>query len=115
MILLVLEVIIRWFSDNAEVQGMAMAYLLWVLPSFLPLSALLYLNTVYSATGRPMVSLRYTCLRVVLLLVPGAWLLMQFFEVQGIFMGAALANVVSGLIAYVVFKRGWGKVTSIAS
>jgi Na+-driven multidrug efflux pump len=69
------------------------------------LSIVLYINTIYSATGRPIVSLKFTAFRVLLVLLPLAWLLMQLLDVAGVFVAIAVANLVSGLLAYFIFKR----------
>lgn len=99
-----LESMIGWFTQNANVAGLAWQYVMLVLPSMIPLAAVLYINTVYSATGRPIVSLRLTVFRVLVVLLPLALLLMQFFDVTGVFVAIALANLAGGLLAYFIYQ-----------
>lgn len=100
-----LDSIIGWFSGVLFVQELAWQYVMLVLPALAPLAVLLYSNTVYSATGKPMVALKLTTLRVVIVLVPLAWVLMQFYLVLGVFVAIALANVISGAVAYYGYRR----------
>jgi Na+-driven multidrug efflux pump len=106
LFLFVLDGLIGWFTQSSEVRDLAWFYVMLIVPSLAPLAAVLYINTLYVATGKPFVALKFTLLRVALLL-PVAWLFMEFYQAAGIFVAIAVANLVGGMFAFSSYKRSF--------
>lgn len=87
------------FSTNAEVIRSATTYMQWVALSYIFLSFLANTNSSLISMGRPKLALWITILRTIILYIPLAFLLNYFFQLNGIYYAASLANIFSGLAA----------------
>ncbi len=63
------------------------------------------INAAFNGLGRPLPAVMISVSRMVLLTIPLAYLLSLAWGVTGIFIGVTLANIVSGVFAWVWFKR----------
>lgn len=87
-------------------------YLLIVGASYTGHSTLLLVNTAFSAVGKPMPAAALSIIRMFVLAIPLAVVGERFFAVAGIFFGLAVANLVSGLIAYVWYRAALRTMTT---
>ncbi len=93
------------FSTNAEVLDVGNIYL-WVVPvSFGLEGVVMVINAAFNGIGRPLPAVMISVSRMVLLTIPVAYLLSLVWGVTGIFIGVSLANILSGVFAWVWFKR----------
>ncbi len=79
---------------------------LWIQPfSYGFVGVTLVVSTVYNALHKPMVATGINLLRLLVFLIPLAYFGDQGWGLKGIFIGVAVANVLSGIIAYVALRR----------
>ena len=74
---------------------------LWVAPlSYGGYGIVMVVNAAFNGLGKPMPGVAISTLRVLAIYVPLAFLGKALFDVVGIFLAYALANVVSGVVGY---------------
>jgi len=89
------------FSDSADANRVTELFL-WVVPvSYGAYGIVMVMNAAYNGLGRPMPGVWVSVMRILVLYVPLAFIAKQFFGVIGIFAAYAVANVVTGVVAYV--------------
>lgn len=89
------------FSDNPDVIGVA-ALFLWIAPiSYGAYGMVMVMCASFNGMGKPMPAVWISVGRMALIYVPFAFVLESQFGIAGIFVAYAVANVVSGAIAYV--------------
>ena len=89
------------FSDSPEVLHVATTFL-WVAPiSYGAYGIVMFVNAAFNGLGKPMPGVAISTIRVLAIYVPLAFLGKALFDVIGIFLAYALANVVSGVVGYV--------------
>ena len=77
------------------------ASFLWIVPiSYGAYGMVMVMNASFNGLGKPMPAVFISVGRIAVLYIPLALIGMQMFEVQGIFGAYAIANVVSGIVAY---------------
>ncbi len=95
----------RVFSSEAEVSG-TIAWYLWIIMAG---SGLLHVSVhsgfALNALARPFVAATFNGIRLLVFLVPLAWLGSRLMGVKGIFGGMSLAYVLAGLLALVWVGR----------
>lgn len=88
------------FSDSADVVGIA-ALFMWIAPiSYGAYGLVMAMNASFNGLGNPMPAVGISVGRMLVLYVPLAIVGMRYFDVAGIFAAFAVANIVSGLVAY---------------
>lgn len=93
------------FSDNAEVIRVTKLFL-WIVPiGYGTYGMVMVMNAVFNGLGRPMPAVWISVSRILVLYVPLALVGRHFYGVPGIFAAYTLANVVTGLVAY-LWARG---------
>ena len=93
------------FSDSSGVIDIATLYM-WVAPiSYGCYGLVMAMNASFNGLGDPMPAVGISVGRMIVLYVPLALLAMQFFDVAGIFAAYAIANIVSGLLAYLWARK----------
>ncbi len=106
---LILALLAPWvlplFSDEEDVVEIARAYL-WIVPMTyfgygINITAAAALNSV----GRPLVATSLTALRMILVFIPLAVLLGKFYGLIGIFIAAAVANLVAAAVSWLATRR----------
>lgn len=94
------------FSDNIDVISIAKLYL-WTAPvSYGAYGLVMAMNASFNGLGSPMPGVGISVGRMLVLYVPLAIVGMQFFDAVGIFTAYAVANIISGAVAY-----QWAKAT----
>ena len=89
------------FSDNPDVIGVAALFLLIVPISYGTYGMVMIMNASFNGMGKPMPAVHISAGRMVVIYVPLALIADRFYGVIGIFAAYALANIVTGFIAYV--------------
>jgi putative MATE family efflux protein len=93
------------FSDSDSVQVVTSTFL-WLVPiSYGTYGMVMVMNASFNGLGRPMPGVVISVCRIVVLYVPIALIGMQLFGVPGIFGAYAIANIVSGVGAYIWARR----------
>ncbi|MFD2175945.1 MATE family efflux transporter [Veronia pacifica] len=96
------------FSQENAVQEKLWHYLLVVPLSYGLQGTLMMLVSALNAMKRPLVSFSFNLARLFILILPLAWLGGFLGQTEGLFIGIATANVVSGVVAYLTavhFRR----------
>ena len=89
------------FSDSDSVKSVTSMFL-WIVPiSYGTYGMVMVMNASFNGLGHPMPAVYISVGRIVVLYVPLALVGMHFFDVAGIFAGYAIANIVSGIGAYI--------------
>lgn len=97
--------LMRQFTDHPEVIDAGLLYL-WIVPvSFGMAGMVMVVNAAFNGLGQPLPGVAVSVTRMVLLYLPLAWLLSRWWGVAGVFIGAAVANIASGVAAWLWFRR----------
>ena len=93
------------FSDSESVQSVTATFL-WLVPiSYGTYGMVMVMNASFNGLGHPMPGVYISLCRIVVLYVPLALIGMRLFGIAGIFAAYAIANVISGIGAYVWARR----------
>lgn len=93
------------FSDHTQVVELARNYF-WIIPlSYGAFGAAMNINSIYNAVNRPLHSAAIIALRLFVLAIPLAWLGSTIWQTTGVFVGVAVANAVTGVVAIVSVRR----------
>jgi len=93
------------FSDSESVKSVTATFL-WLVPiSYGTYGMVMVMNASFNGLGHPMPGVYISLCRIVVLYVPLALIGMRLFGIAGIFAAYAIANVVSGIGAYVWARR----------
>jgi putative MATE family efflux protein len=93
------------FSSSTQVINMASLYL-WIAPiSYGAYGMVMVMNASFNGLGHPLPAVGISVGRIVVLYLPLAFAGMYFFDAAGIFAAYAVANIVSGIVAYEWAKR----------
>jgi Na+-driven multidrug efflux pump len=93
------------FSDNKEVVNITADYLFIVSFSYGFQGILMVGINVFNGINKPMPSMGLTMLRMFGLYVPLAWLASIYWNLQGVFWSAFVANILVGTITYFWLKK----------
>jgi Na+-driven multidrug efflux pump len=93
------------FSSNAAVVDMARLYLLIAPISYGAYGMVMVMNASFNGLGHPMPAVGISLGRIVVLYLPLAIVGMVLMGAIGIFAAYAIANIVSGIVAYQWAKR----------
>jgi Na+-driven multidrug efflux pump len=97
--------LIGQFADQPEVIETGVLYL-WIVPvSFGMAGMVMVVNASFNGLGRPLPGVAVSVTRMVLLYLPLAWMLSLWWGIAGVFTGAALANILSGIAAWLWIRR----------
>lgn len=92
------------FSQNPEVTNVTRTFL-WIVPvSYGAYGIVMVMNAAFNGLGRPMPAVYISTARMLLLYLPLAFVGGHWFGIAGIFGAYALANLLSGLLSYVVVR-----------
>jgi len=95
------RVIARWFSVDPQVIEATYIYLLLVPISYSAYGVVMVVNASFNGLGRPMPGVVISVARVIVILLPLAWLGNGLFGLWGVFAGIAASNIIVGVGAYV--------------
>ena len=93
------------FSDSESVVRTASLFL-WIAPiGYGAYGMVMVMNASFNGFGNPMPAVGISVGRIVVLYLPLAFLGMHYFEAAGIFAAYAVANILSGIVAYQWARR----------
>jgi len=95
----------QMFSDNPDVIRVTRLFLLIAPISYGAYGVVMVMNAAFNGLGNPMPAVYISVTRMMVLYVPVALLLQQWFDVAGIFAAYAFANFVTGLLGYVWARK----------
>ena len=91
----------RLFSDSPEVIDVTKTFL-WIAPiSYGTYGIVMFVNASFNGLGRPMPGVAVSVMRIIVLYIPLALIGKALFGIVGIFGAYALANLLSGGIAFI--------------
>ncbi len=93
------------FSDNPEVTSVIRTFLLILPLTYGAHGVVILVMVSLNVLRRPRTALLTTVVRLLCLYLPLAYLGSVLWGVTGIFVGAAIGNIVAGVIAYGIIKR----------
>ena len=90
-----------WFTDSESVMHVTKLFL-WIVPiSYASYGMVMVMNAAFNGLGHPMPGVWVSTGRILLLYVPLAWIGGELYGIPGIFGAYTLANIVTGIVAYV--------------
>jgi len=89
------------FSDNSAVTGVARTFLLIAPLGYGAYGMVMVMNASFNGMGKPMPGVAISMIRLAALYLPLAFIADRFFGIAGIFVAYTVANVATGITAYV--------------
>ncbi len=99
------EALARLFNADETVVATAGSYLLIVPMSYGAAGIVMVASAAFNGLGQPLPAVVVSLIRMLLLYLPAALLGARLFGLPGIFAAACLANLLSGLLAYLWNRR----------
>ena len=99
------EFLARMFSDASAVIEVAVSYLMIVPLSYGAYGLVMTVNAGFNGLGRPWPAMSLSALRVLVLYLPLALLAQWLLGLPGLFAATALANLITGLLAWRWLQR----------
>jgi putative MATE family efflux protein len=93
------------FSDNPDVINVTRLFLLIAPISYGTYGMVMVMNAAFNGLGKPMPGVAISLIRIIVLYVPMAFAGAHYFGMLGIFAAYSIANVLTGVIAYVWAER----------
>jgi putative MATE family efflux protein len=97
------------FDDNTEVIDVASHYLLLVPISYGAWGVLMMASAIFNSLGKPVSSTIMSIIRMFAIYIPMAFIGKALFGLTGIFLAAAVSNIVMGVIAYFWNRNTYGR------
>ena len=88
------------FSDNPQVTDVSSLFLIIAPISYGAYGMVMVMNASFNGMGKPMPAVHISVTRMALIYIPLAIVAERFFGITGIFVAYAIANIVTGVIAY---------------
>ena len=88
------------FSDNPDVTRVSTLFLYIVPVSYGTYGMVMIMNAAFNGMGKPMPAVHISIARMAVIYVPIAYVANKLFGMEGIFAAYALANIITGVIAY---------------
>lgn len=105
ILLLLAPVISSGFSENPDVIHVITVYLAVLPLSYSAHAVVILVMVSLNVLGRPRTALMAAIIRLLLLYLPLAYLGSLFWGINGLFIGAAIGNVIAGLVAFKIIKN----------
>ncbi len=93
------------FSDSQEVVRVGTLFLLLAPIGYAGYGLVMAINAAFNGMGKPMPGVVVSLMRTVFLYVPLALVGRYFFDIAGIFVAYALANIITGFVAYAWIRK----------
>ncbi len=93
------------FSNEEEVISITTLYLRIMPAGALFYSILIILNTAFNAHHNSQITLLSSTARLVLFVVPCAWIGSIFFDITGLFIGCVLGNIFSAMFGWWLYRK----------
>ncbi|MFL0811611.1 MAG: MATE family efflux transporter [Agarilytica sp.] len=97
------------FSSDTAVIDTTYNYLLIVPMSYAAYGVVMVVNASFNGLGKPMPGVIISALRVIVVLLPLAWLANAYFGLNGVFVAIAATNILVGMGAFVWVNRVIGR------
>ncbi|GLS25594.1 MATE family efflux transporter [Marinibactrum halimedae] len=97
--------LVGFFSDIPEVRSVALSYLMLVPISYGAYGIVMSVNAAFNGLAKPMPGVVISACRVLILYMPLAWLGLQLWGVNGVFIATAACNLLVGGIAFLWMRR----------
>ncbi|MEH6544142.1 MAG: MATE family efflux transporter [Porticoccaceae bacterium] len=95
------------FSEVESVVAIINDYLLLVPLTYGGHAVVILVMVSLNAMNQPRIALAVTTLRLALINLPLAYVGAQLYSTLGLFVGYALGNIISGILAFVIMRRVW--------
>ena len=102
------------FSDNPDVIAVTRLFLLIAPISYGAYGIVMVTNAAFNGLGNPMPAVYVSVTRMMVLYVPLALLLQQWFDIRGIFAAYAVANLLTGVLGYFWARRAAHRLSAAA-
>jgi Na+-driven multidrug efflux pump len=89
------------FSDHSDVTDVGSLFLLVVPISYGAYGMVMVMNASFNGMGKPMPAVHISVGRMMVIYVPLAIVTERYFGIIGVFASYAIANIVSGVVAYI--------------
>jgi putative MATE family efflux protein len=93
------------FSDSQDVVRVGTLFLLIAPIGYAGYGLVMAINASFNGMGKPMPGVVVSVMRTVVLYVPLALVGRHFFDITGIFVAYAAANIITGIVAYAWVKK----------
>ena len=88
------------FSQNVTVIKSASLFLLIAPISYGAYGVVMTMNAAFNGMGKPVPAVAISLIRMIVIYVPMAYFLQYFLGIGGIYLSYAIANILSGIVAY---------------
>ena len=88
------------FSQNVTVINSASLFLLIAPISYGAYGVVMTMNAAFNGMGKPVPAVAISLIRMIVIYVPMAYFLQYFLGIGGIYLSYAIANILSGIVAY---------------
>ena len=88
------------FSQNLTVINSASLFLLIAPISYGAYGVVMTMNAAFNGMGKPVPAVAISLIRMIVIYVPMAYFLQYFLGIGGIYLSYAIANILSGIVAY---------------
>jgi len=92
------------FSDNPDVTDVSTLFLMIAPISYGAYGMVMVMNASFNGMGKPMPAVHISVTRMAVIYIPLAFVAERYFGIIGIFGAYAIANIVTGVVAY-----GWAR------
>ena len=99
-----------FFSTNEQVVAVIYQYLILVPISLSSLGVCMLMVSICNALGMPMRALLISTLRLFLCYLPLVWIASRIWQLEGVFIGAMLGNILAGLMAWSLYYHAIKKI-----
>lgn len=99
------RLIVGWFGDHPQVIDVALIYLAIVPISYGAYGLVMSVNAAFNGLGRPWPAMVISAGRVLFVFLPLAWLGQYLWQMQGLFVATAVANLLLGAWAWFWLRR----------
>lgn len=93
------------FSNEEEVISISTLYLRIMPAGALFYTILIILNTAFNAHHNSKITLLSSTARLVLFIVPSAWIGSKFYGINGLFIGCVVGNILSSIFAWWLYRK----------
>ena len=88
------------FSQNVTVINSASLFLLIAPISYGAYGVVMTMNAAFNGMGKPVPAVAISLIRMIVIYIPMAYFLQYFLGMSGIYLSYAIANILSGVVAY---------------
>lgn len=92
-------------TSDSNVEYILSYHLALVPFSLGPLGVCMLMVSTTNALGKPLSALTISALRLFVFFLPCLWLGAQWFDIEGIFVGAFIGNIAAGIMAWLLYRK----------